>query len=315
MSKNHSTPEKEARYKKALRAALRAGHDVLNGGGEAMDAAVAAASVMEDCLLFNSGKGAVFNIAGKNELESSIMLSRPPSSHPTIPSSRRGLSLTLLTRTRNPSHLARAMYLSPTLAPHATLSGPTAEEIGQESLGIELVDPSYFFTETRWREHRKGLGLPEEPLPPGHTPSRSTPVKNIDQMPTGTVGAVALDTRGCIAAVTSTGGKTNKLVGRIGDTPQMGSGFGLRSGRLTDGLEIFGIRFVGRAASKRWACPGLGTVIISSDSPRHRQLPAASSSYTSLYRRQRNMQSKIFVKMEELVESSPSTIKAMWLCK
>lgn len=153
------------------------------------------------------------------------MLSKPPSTHPNIPTSRRGFGLTLLTRTRNPSQLARAMYLSPSLAPHAMLSGSTAEDIGEGSLGIELVDPSYFFTEQRWREHRRELGLPEEPLPPGHTPSHPVPDEPLDQLPTGTVGAVALDMRGCIAAVTSTGGRTNKLVGRIGDTPQMGSGF------------------------------------------------------------------------------------------
>lgn len=152
------------------------------------------------------------------------MLSKPPSTHPDIPSSRRGIGLTLLTRTRNPSSLARGLYLSPSVVPHTMLSGQAAEDLGHEHLGIELVDPSYFFTESRWREHRRGLGLPEEPLPPGHKPSH-LPFKNLDQLPTGTVGAVALDVRGCIAAVTSTGGKTNKLVGRVGDTPQMGLGF------------------------------------------------------------------------------------------
>jgi beta-aspartyl-peptidase (threonine type) len=126
----------------------------------------------------------------------------------------------LLTRIRNPSHLARDLYLSPGLAPHAMLSGVAAEELG-ESLGEELVDPGYFFTESRWREHRRGLGLPEEPFP--HCHKNPTEI-NLDQMPTGTVGAVALDIRGCIATVTSTGGKTNKLVGRIGDTPQLGAG-------------------------------------------------------------------------------------------
>ena len=162
----------------------------------------------------------------QNELESSIMLSKPPSTHSNIPSSRRGSGLTLLTRTRNPSQLARAIYLSPGLVPHTTLSGSTAEEIGNGTLGIELVDPSYFFTENRWREHRRGLGLPEEPFPPGTVPSNQpTPDESLDQMPTGTVGAVALDIRGCITTVTSTGGKTNKFVGRIGDTPQMGTGF------------------------------------------------------------------------------------------
>lgn len=228
MSKDRSTPEQRAEYKAALSRALQSGYDVLKDGGEAMDAAVAAVASMEDCPLFNSGKGAVFNVAGKNELETSIMLSSPPASHPHIPSSRRGFGLTLLTHTRNPSKLARALYLAPIAAPHTMLSGPTAEELGQE-LGIELVDSSYFFTEARWKEHRRGLGLPEEPLPvPGDHSGKDEedPFRvPLDQLPTGTVGAVALDVRGCIAAVTSTGGRTNKLVGRIGDTPSMGTGF------------------------------------------------------------------------------------------
>ena len=123
------------------------------------------------------------------------------------------------------------------------LSGTTAEAIGAEHLGIQVVDPSYFWTEARWREHRTGLGLPVEPIEPPNTPDttpddsetdsdatevgsvESSKFDPIDLMPTGTVGAVALDVRGCIAAVTSTGGRTNKLVGRVGDTPIMGSGF------------------------------------------------------------------------------------------
>jgi beta-aspartyl-peptidase (threonine type) len=154
------------------------------------------------------------------------MLSKPPASHTRIPPLRRGLGLTLLTRTRNPSHLVRSLYLSPSLAPHAFLSGSTAESIG-ETLGEQLVDPSYFFTEHRWREHRRGLGLPEEPFPPDGRQSFGGPktLPALDQMPMGTVGVVALDVRRCIASVTSTGGKTNKLVARIGDTPMMGAGF------------------------------------------------------------------------------------------
>jgi len=118
----------------------------------------------------------------------------------------------------------RALYLAPDLAPHTFLSGSAAENIA-ESLGEAFVDLSYFFTKRRWMEHRKGLGLSEEPLPyPSHgEPTDST--YPLDQLPIGTVGAVALDVRGCIAALTSTGGRTNKLVGRIGDTPVMGSGF------------------------------------------------------------------------------------------
>lgn len=148
------------------------------------------------------------------------MLSKPPPSHPEIPKSRRGISLALLTRTRNPSRFVRALYLHPSVAPHGFLSGATAESLG-ESLGEILVDPSYFFTEERWREHRRGLGLPEEPSPDEvrQLPPASSPY------PIGTVGAVALDQDGCIAVLTSTGGRTNKLVGRIGDTPHMGAGF------------------------------------------------------------------------------------------
>ena len=152
------------------------------------------------------------------------MLSKPPVSHPDVPSTRRGFALTLLTRTRNPSQLARALYLSHEAVPHAMLSGDEAESIG-EGLGIERVDPSYFFTEQRWKEHRRGLGLPDEPYPPGQSLNKGEAWEPLDQILTGTVGAVALDCRGCVASVTSTGGKTNKMVGRIGDTPQMGSGF------------------------------------------------------------------------------------------
>jgi hypothetical protein len=99
------------------------------------------------------------------------MLSKPPASHPDTPFTRRGFALTLLTRTRNPSQLARAMYLSPKAAPHAMLSGDEAESVGEE-LGVQPVDPSYFFTEQRWKEHRRGLGLPDGPYPPGQGPGK-----------------------------------------------------------------------------------------------------------------------------------------------
>ncbi|TFK23734.1 N-terminal nucleophile aminohydrolase [Coprinopsis marcescibilis] len=220
--KEGSTPEQQLEYKRALGAALRAGYAILKKGGEAMDAAVAAVRVMENDPLFNAGKGAVFNSAGKNELEASIMLSKPPSSHPTIPATRRGAALTLLTRAKNPAQLARAIYLNPSSVPHVFLSGAPAEVIG-ENLGETLVDSSYFFTGRRWREHRRALGLPEEPFPP-HLDGGEKEDEN-DLLPKGTVGAVALDIRGCIAAVTSTGGRTNKIPGRIGDTPLMGAGF------------------------------------------------------------------------------------------
>ncbi len=152
----------------------------------------------------------------------SLTLSRPPASHPDIQPSRRALSLTLLTRTRNPSQLARALYLSPPITRHAFLSGTPAEDLG----GLPLVHPSYFYTSARWREHRRGLGLPEDD-PPGKNLEGCEDEDEmlLDMMPMGTVGAVALDVRGCVAVCTSTGGRTNKLPGRVGDTPHNGAGF------------------------------------------------------------------------------------------
>lgn len=162
----------------------------------------------------------------QNELEASLALSRPPASSPDIPPSRRALSLTLLTQTRNPSQLARALYLSPLSTRHAFLSGTPAEELG----GLPPVHPSYFYTSARWREHRRGLGLPEDDAPGkgggGEINSEDGDDEMLlDMMPMGTVGAVALDVRGCVAVCTSTGGQTNKLPGRVGDTPHDGAGF------------------------------------------------------------------------------------------
>lgn len=108
--------------------------------------------------------------------------------------------------------------MNPNLAPHAALSGTTAESIA-EGLGEETVDSSYYFTEERWRQHRRGLGLPETPTEGAEGIYNDLDHINdapMDYLPKGTVGAVCLDQRGCIAVVTSTGGKTNKLVGRIG---------------------------------------------------------------------------------------------------
>ncbi|KAG7090841.1 hypothetical protein E1B28_009923 [Marasmius oreades] len=252
------TPDQIAAYRAALHDALNAGYKVLSEGGEAMDAAVAAVVTMEDNELFNAGKGAVFNVDGKNELESSIMLSKPPSSHPGIPPSRRGLGLTLLAHTRNPSKLARALYVEPSLAPHTFLSSFAAESIG-EQLGVEMVDPSYFFTERRWKEHRRGLGLPDEPYPPGAGKTAGTGEVNAvpEMSPKGTVGAVALDVNGCICTVTSTGGRTNKLVGRIGDTPLMASGFWAEAWEV-GGLQSIWNKIIGRSTERAIGISGTG---------------------------------------------------------
>ena len=139
------------------------------------------------------------------------------------------------------------------------LSDLPAENIAKE-LGVQLVDESYFFTEARWREHRKALGLPEEPLPyPGKNfaESESNDVP-LDLLPTGTVGAVALDIRGCIAAVTSTGGRTNKLAGRIGDTPSMAAGFWAEEWRVKGRLRRFLQRVRGKDTKVAVGVSGTG---------------------------------------------------------
>lgn len=189
-----------------------------------------------------------YRLNPQNELEASIMLSKPPSTYANIPDNRRGQSLTLLTTIRNPSQAVRLLYLSPESTPHPFLSGSPAEEIAQ-TLGAERVDPSYFFTEARWREHRRGLGLPEEPLPYSESNSPNPTAAFEDFMPKGTVGAVALDMNGCIASVTSTGGKTNKLVGRIGDTPHMGSGFWAEEWKVRGLKKVW--RRITRGGTKR----------------------------------------------------------------
>jgi beta-aspartyl-peptidase (threonine type) len=193
------------------------------------------------------------------------MLSKPPSTHPNIPASRRGFACTLLTRAKNPSQLVRALYLAPTAVEHPFLSAATAEDIGSE-LGQELVDPSYFFTENRWREHRRGLGLPEEPLPAHPEEGEKEDVEEaLDVLPTGTVGAVALDMRGAIVAVTSTGGRTNKLVGRIGDTPHMGAGFWAEEWEETGTLRRAWLRATGAEMTQAVGVSGTGDGDVSMD--------------------------------------------------
>ncbi|KAL1739917.1 nucleophile aminohydrolase [Schizophyllum fasciatum] len=261
MSKAGSTPEQRAAYKDTLRRALHAGHGVLSSGGEAMDAVVASVTVLENCPLFNAGKGAVFNTDGKNELEASISLSKPPAGHPDIAIGRRGIGATLLKHIKNPCHLVRALYLNPSLAPHSFVSAPVAETLG-EVLGIETVDEDYFWTEKRWKEHRRGLGLPEE-VPSAHekrlVAEGPGDLGRMEELPKGTVGAVALDLNGCVASCTSTGGRTNKLPGRIGDTPIMGAGSWAEQWTVSEGLWSSLVRKITGKCSDTYAMGLSGT--------------------------------------------------------
>jgi beta-aspartyl-peptidase (threonine type) len=186
----------QAGYQAALGAALDIGAAVLADGGSALDAVEAAVVMLEDDPRFNAGRGAVFTYNGTNELDASIMDGR----------TRAAGAATGLAHVRNPVRLARAVMEN---SPHVFLSGSGAEEFarGQD---IELVDPDWFATPERWRQLQelkaKNLGWFDVDLK------------------YGTVGAVACDQAGHLAAATSTGGLTGKRWGRIGDSPVIGAG-------------------------------------------------------------------------------------------
>jgi beta-aspartyl-peptidase (threonine type) len=207
-------PQTEAAYRAALTHALQAGADVLAKGGSALDAIEAAIQPMEDDPMFNSGRGAVFTAAGRNELDSSIMDG----------SNLMAGAVAGVTRTRHPIALARAVMEK---SKHVMLIGDGADAFAR-SVGLEEVEPSWFFTEKRWEqleEELKAQGLPIPPRPAG-APAKTAlnAAQKLDEHKFGTVGVVALDSHGHIAAGTSTGGLTAKQWGRVGDSPIIGAG-------------------------------------------------------------------------------------------
>ena len=186
----------------ALEDALRKGHAVLAGGGSSLDAVTAAIVILEDSPYFNAGKGAVFTHEGTNELDASIMYG------PTLAAG----SVAGVKTVKNPILLARAVMEK---SPHVMMATEGAERFA-ESVGLERVDPSYFRTEERWQQLQEKLANER-----AQKTSLSTG-KGDDKF--GTVGAVALDRSGALAAGTSTGGMTNKRFGRVGDSPIIGAG-------------------------------------------------------------------------------------------
>ena len=190
------TPEMDAAYRTGLNRALEAGASVLRGGGASLDAVEAAVRVLEDDSLFNAGKGAVFTAEGRNELDASIMDG----------STRRAGAVAGVTRTRNPVSLARAVMEK---SPHVMLTGPGADTFSLQQ-GLQQVDPGYFRTEERWQQFLRWRDQSTSILDRTHA--------------YGTVGAVALDQAGHLAAATSTGGLTGKRWGRVGDSPIIGAG-------------------------------------------------------------------------------------------
>lgn len=206
----------EAAYRAAMKQATEAGGKVLDGGGTSLDAIEAAIHILEDDPLFNSGRGAVFTADGKNELDSAIM------DGATLNAG----AVAGVTRTRHPISLARAVMEK---SPHVMLVGSGADAFAAH-VGLEQVDPSYFFTERRWQSLLKELkkeGLPIPARPAGAPPEPAQPVAEIEPPEAhkyGTVGVVALDRKGNIAAGTSTGGTQAKRWGRVGDSPIIGAG-------------------------------------------------------------------------------------------
>lgn len=198
MSRAELTPEAEAAIRAALDAALDAGAAVLSVGGSSLDAVAAAVAVLEDAPQFNAGRGAVFNADGINELDASIMEGH----------SRRAGAVAGLRHVRHPIALARAVMER---SPHVMLIGEGAEAFAK-SVGIELVDPAWFRTEHRWQQLQKIKAAEKA----------QAALPGADYF--GTVGAVARDRHGHLAAATSTGGMTNKRWGRVGDSPILGAG-------------------------------------------------------------------------------------------
>jgi len=192
----------EKQYRHGLEAAAKAGYTKLKQHATSLDAVEAAIRVLEDDPMFNAGKGAVFTHEGKNELDASIMDGK----------TMKAGAVASVTTIKNPISAARAVMEK---TKHVMLVAKGAEKFAADE-GLDIVDPSYFFTEKRWKELEKALQKEKARKTssfayprPGHW---------------GTVGAVALDSEGNLAAGASTGGLTNKRFGRVGDTPIIGAG-------------------------------------------------------------------------------------------
>ena len=196
-----------AEEEKAIRAdlgrALDAGNAVLASGGAALDAVQSAIQVLEDSPRFNAGKGAVFNAAGGHELDASVMEGH----------TRRAGAVAGVTTIRHPVQLARAVMEH---SPHVMLAGAGAEAFADTRPEIERVPNSWFDTDARRRQLEKARAAEQRQAALGLPAPKGTYF--------GTVGAVALDAQGHIAAATSTGGMTNKRWGRVGDSPIIGAG-------------------------------------------------------------------------------------------
>ena len=201
IEKGEFTPEREQEIRAKLEEAARAGHAILAGGGSSLDAVTRAVTLLEDSPHFNAGRGAVFNSEGKNELDASIM------DGATLNAG----AVAAVHNVRNPILLARKVM---TDSVHVMLMGAGAEAFGREQ-GIQFEDDAYFYTDYRWQQLQKAKASADQD---------STFLSETPDSWFSTVGAVALDANGNLAAATSTGGMTNKRWGRVGDSPIVGAG-------------------------------------------------------------------------------------------
>ena len=211
-------PADEKRYRTALEAALNAGYDLLRDGASALDSVEVVVRSLEDCPLFNAGRGAVFTHEGHHEMDAAIMAGH----------TRQAGAVAGVRQVQNPIRAARLVMDQ---TEHVLLAYPGADELAREH-GLPLQPPEYFFTQHRFDQlqealregrmrldHSQALPVPAPPANPREFSAAADP-----NWKKGTVGAVARDVHGHLAAATSTGGMTNKRYARIGDTPLIGAG-------------------------------------------------------------------------------------------
>ncbi len=205
--KENFTEEKVKAYQNKLSEAINVAYEILEKGGSSIDAVEAAIKIMEDSPLFNAGKGAVFTNSGTNEMDASMMEGKTLNAG----------AVSGVRTVKNPITAARLVMEK---SEHVMLSGKGADEFAKKN-GLEIVDSSYFYDEKRY-EHLQKIKESEK-MQLDHDSDQGNIEQNKDYK-YGTVGAVALDKNGNIAAATSTGGMTNKKYGRIGDSPIIGAG-------------------------------------------------------------------------------------------
>ncbi|TQV67813.1 isoaspartyl peptidase/L-asparaginase [Exilibacterium tricleocarpae] len=229
--RDQMTAELEAAHRAALKASLQAGYDILAAGGDGISAVEAAVIVLEDSPLFNAGKGSSFNRDGVHQLDAAIMDGRTSDAG----------AVGVVQNVKNPITLARKIMED---TPHVMMAGEGARDYAR-SAGLEMVAPHYFWTERKWDSLQRRL---QQGTKYGRKPRQaSLSGRPADVGQWGTVGAVALDRHGNLAAATSTGGREGKLPGRIGDSPIIGAGTYAHNGTLaasSTGLGEYVIRTV-----------------------------------------------------------------------